>query len=451
MSSEFFIFDPSQSSVPEILTETEQKEAQDYLYSDIPHHLRETFDENNKKWISHAPQDDTWSSELGDCLIVGVNAKYTVAFKSFASPDLIFRRKNQMQQVETGQFANAWTSTLLRCNNQLQYEEVNKKFMSLVKYDPTLRDSAVNVLKNQELIEFKNSLPKTTESGGIKTGTVERKLWEFVYKPTQVEEIKPFLGKSNKVKVELFVFSKKWRESKIQIYCLKDTVPSGKLSNDKVLLIAYYVEPNTVCVQKINLKTDTVTKTRYFKTNGENSSPLIIASYGLISDGLFVYHQKYQLHIDSAFITSLFLDDSFLLYIGTNFGGIYRVNMKKYELESFDMTKDVLFVLKVGKNIAQSIYAVTYFDEADDITFNIERPVSSIKKGAFIISFDKYGVIRFTMSVRRKGEIQINPPKEFRINSEDLQPWYEGLYMNDEGDLLKVVYPDGKIRSLKLK
>ena len=457
ISMSFSIFDPSQSSVPEFLVEREQKEARDYLYSDIPPALREAFDQNNKKWIAQAPRTDEWSSKLEDCLIIGINADYAVAFKSFASPDLIFRRKHQMHQVEITQFANAWTSMLQRCQNVIQYETVNKKFMSLVKYDPSLKPAAEIILKSPFLLGFKNNLPKEMEEGkrSLQEGAAERNMGSFVYVPVAGvgEEIKPSPGKSNKVKVDLFVYGKnKWRQSKIDIYCMKDTVPEGRLTK-KHLIIAYYVDVDVVCVQKLNLsKKDSIDKTRYFRTKTKKQSPLLIGSYDLISDGLFVYHQNYLLSIENAFINSISVDTNSLLCIGTNWGTIYKVSPDGTKLEGFEMTKDILYALDVKSNLCQSIYAATYFDKKEDVTFNIERPLSTIKKGTFIISIDKYGVVRLNFVLVRGSEIQFNPPSDLRILVEDVQPWYrDGIYMNDTGDTIRVLYPDGRIRSLKLK
>ena len=451
----FSIFDPSQSSVPEFLVEREQKEARDYLYSDIPPALRETFDQNNKKWIAQAPRTDEWSSKLEDCLIVGINPNYAVAFKSFASPDLIFRRKNQMHQVEITQFANAWTSMLQRCQNVIQYETVNKKFLSLVKYDPSLKPAAEIILKSPFLLGFKSNLPKEMEEGtrSLQEGAAERNMGSFVFNPiTKEEDAKPSPGKNNKVKVDLFVYDKKWRQSKIDIYCMKDTVPEGKLTK-KHLIIAYYVDVDVVCVQKLDLsKKDSIDKTRYFRTKAKNQSPLLIASYDLISDGLFVYHQNYMLNIEGAFITSIDEVEG-VLCIGTNWGTIYKVSSNGTKLEGFEMTKDILYALDVKvPNLCQSIYAATYFDKKEDVTFNIERPLSTIKKGTFVISIDKYGVVRLNFVLVRGSEIQFNPPSDLRILVEDVQPWYrDGIYMNDTGDTIRILYPDGRIRTLKLK
>jgi len=450
----FSIFDPSQSSAPEFLVEREQKEARDYLYSDIPPTLRETFDQNNKKWIAQAPRTDEWSSKLEDCLIVGINNEHAVAFKSFASPDLIFRRKNQMHQVEITQFANAWTSMLQRCQNLIQYETVNRKFLSLVKYDPSLHGAAEIILKSQFLIGFKNNLPKEMEEDkrSLQEGAAERNMGSFVFNPSsqEEEEVKPAtIGKSNKVKIDLFVYRKKWRQSKIDIYCAKDTVPEGKLTS-KDLIIAYYIETDVVCVQKIDLKKDVILKTRYFRTKAKNQSPLLIGSYGFISDGFFVYHQNYMLNIEGAFIVSL-TQEKGLLCIGTNLGTVYKVSNGS-KLEGFEMTKDILYALSVKPNLCQSIYAATYFDRKEDVTFNIERPLSVIKKGTFVISIDKYGVVRLNFVLVRGSEIQFNPPADLRILVEDVQPWYrDGIYMNDTGDTIRILYPDGRIRTLKLK
>lgn len=455
MSSSFSLFDPTKSAIPEVLIPAEKKIARDYLYPDVPAELQVIFDANNKKWIAQAPRTDTWSSELHDCYIVGINESYAAAFKSFASPDLIYRRKQQMHSVEITQFANVWTSQLQRCQNRIQYDTVNRHFLTLVKYDPSFKESAAIIFKSQFLIDFRDNLTKEIDesNSSLKEGAAERTLANFVWLPkkSKGEARKPNLGKAGKVKIDLFVHNgQKWRQSKIDIYCCKDTIPEGKLEEGSSLVIAYYVETDVICVQKINLKTDTVSKTRYFTTKAKEQSPLIVASYGLVSDGFFVYHQDYELSIERSFITSLYKDKT-NLYIGTNFGGIYKVASCGSVLESFEMSKDILYVLNVRPNLCQSMAAITHFGDKEDVTFNIDRPLCAVKKGTFIISIDKYGIVRCNMLIDRKGEIQFNPPPDLRILVEDVQPWYhDGIFMNNEGNVIRVIYPDGKIRTLKL-
>lgn len=398
--------------------------------------------------------------------------------------------KKECSAREIQLVAMQWKMTLTRCKTKTRWKIVNQRYCDRIKNDMTLRPVLTHVLADKELFKRLDSLPEEREvddnSPAQDEGLMERPLvnWKvdtisFATKE-RIDYKDPSLSLvQGQVKLnyhrQLKVKDRIWRNGP-QFQYLDRTFPTVQFVGTIGFILAYNINRTVVRIDLYHWKKtkSTLFKTWYIENIKEHSflqcttseSGNIIA----LGNELCVY----AWHIDSKcpdqyvwpvdddenrpmLVTALTVNDANELTIGTVNGHVHRIDLVHRTSLIKTMIADSVAILAIvrrgSKTIAQTINSI-YIVECglgDDKLVEvptIKRPMCLAVRGTKILCLGKYGMTRLYSSTQRAMFIEIDVPKDFRVEVMYTIPWYKGIAIGKGSRSFHMLLPDGQIRDI---
>lgn len=415
------------------------------FHGDLKVGVRARFTQNEQGWATQADLERDFVTDppfksAEKWIPIGVSEHFAMGFGTSLAP----AHRQRAKLVEQDQFAKVWINTLLRCHFRPQYDAIHKRFLEVLKKDPSLKMAAEIVFRCEFLNKFRDELPEERKEdapiglnnaiaaradGIYQTGT-----FDGITGPSELEPLE------NPQKVGLYVFryrdqTNPWKLA-MKFHCQNDTLPTAHLAANGHLYVAYYVSDE--CVKMIHFD-ETQKEVESWYTPKTGLKGPLTCDVDVVTDGHAVYEKNGTKHWfeDRQIITSVRRAES-NLYIGTFSGHVYNVTDK-----TFVKTRDPLAVLNIGtsgpKYIMQTINDVTF----DERLLNVGRVLCSAVKGTIVISLTKYGVIQMSFM----GANSFYPaPEGVTCELDHLLPYYkDGIWISEDASAFAVMYPDGRV------
>jgi len=127
--------------------------------------------------------------------------------------------------------------------------------------------------------------------------------------------------------------------------------------------------------------------------------------------------------------------------------------------KNFYQTKDNVIVVglnRVGKKtIVQTVNQLDIiecpvYDTTHVIEIPIIRPMCIATRGTRIVTLSKYGELVIFSTILRGFKITVPAEKEIKCQVAIPIPWYQGLWVSENGGVISALYPDGLIRRIKI-
>lgn len=398
--------------------------------------------------------------------------------------------KGIVVQREVQQFAQQWRTTLMRCRHQIQWEEINKRFMTTTQNDEMLKEAARLVFEDKALQAVKQSLPEARTDFEDKETEGLRKEYVVRSDPTHVVSRGAFGQEpdeegTNTFKVMMINHTKKehkrvWKVFETMTNLQADTYPCGWLSQtgDK-RMVAYRVTPElarVVVYNGPNPRVD-IEQDIYIRVGGNGLLSCRISpdetKFALCDefriytwskgDKYFLIHflqlpslpedaSETEKHLPG--MGAMCLSANGELVFGTTMGQVYRVNLQSRTLSSYNKLPDslaILGVVRVGSktivNTIQDIFIVESHISPDEmIQIKTRRPMCLAAMGTRILSFDKFGHLLIFSTIHREMMTEV-PMDDAKCKIIVPLPWYDGgLYTSPDAKRIGVLYPDGMVK-----
>ncbi len=439
---------------PEYFTKDEAMEMEKALYEDIPAPIRHAYSEQEKIWTKKdAVFTEYHTSQFPDpfgMIPVGINSEIAVGLSNMSS------KKANMAHTELQLFVASWNATLRRSRFRLQFEELMKRLIQTANVDENLKPGIDFIVRDEKLLAFRDALPevaKDPEIVGLSQDLAERE--DSVVTTVSVKEPeKPEESGGS----DVFVFytnryntQRVWKDA----FTFKSSSLPGYALCEKYLMYAYYVEPigpkatlgsTLVCVKLYQFPKKVITE---WYCRLENVLNCAVNDNGVmaVTDGKFIYQKSlenpiiYRYNVENQLITSIHMDMSNHLMIGTLNGQIYDVN--PFKIRSYSKMRDCTPVLTIyggKKMVATNIGGLLCGEKY----FAASRPLTAHISGTLVIFLSKYGVLRIRSLVHEQICVDFAPPKNVQTTMDCITPWYDaGIYF--DAKKLAVLYPNGVV------
>lgn len=445
-------------------------------YEDIPRNMLEKYKQNEIKWARQDDErKDQWSNPPSDPSLfvpIGMGATHAMGLSYDCAND--FKRIQTTRERHA--FAFYWKQRLMRCRHRKQYDNLMEEFTMVIKHDPeTFKVSARALFEDKELLEYRNSLPEDrseTDESGLKKTPLDRPRPACVMKPT------PFCtdtgpGTTEVDVVQLLLLNHRHpKESKrtwkiwTSISCDSYTFVAGYQHPHMDLhLVAYYVDKNRVCVQLFDHKNKQNVRKWYVE-----AEPRRILTCTMTPDGkhiaicdevtVFVWNingddhmRSFTLESKEVYVHTVTMTNAHIL-LGTTYGQIYRLDLQTCKLLAYDELPNTVVIIQMAatrsKVLVQTIHGLVLIKAHTMLDIQTFRPLSCALLGTQIVSFGKYGTtVTFSTEVRKFKTVLKQP--EDKANREiEMTPWYQGLWLAQDGSEMGMLYGDGYVRRVGL-
>lgn len=447
------------------LTREERIKLEKDIYLDVPD--PHVCAENERRWYKGDERDISKFTEpitkASKWIPLGINDSMAAAFLTDHARIL----RAIASQTELTEFATVWTSTLFRCRYKYQYTQKFNEFRDEINRDPTLKQAAEWIFRNQELLAFRDTLPEKKpeddkEVGLNKTFLKRAQPDHIVNLGTQVSKNRPKTQKTPKHKVVVATCHYKrdnsWKQHK-ELTFYSDCPPAGVLWKDKLLVMSEQREQ--VVLEMFDLTHDTkrfigvVNLCNYnWNMTMENDKSFAVSDGACIlwfhPDDTITTH---ALDSTECVITALQLKENQLVF-GTSTGLVYRVDQQ--QIKNFGMTHDLSRINSISISapniIVQNVNSVNLVMQKNQRSFVQSRILCCGVKGTRIAMLTKYGTVKVHSLLLSNTYLSYVPPKGISCDIDALMPWYHnGIHMSDDGSDLVVLYPNGRIWYMAFK
>ena len=442
-------------------------------YEDIPHHLLEKYQENEVKW---ARQDDTrkdvWFDPPSDPHLfvpIGMGTTHAMGFIYDCAND--FKRIQTIRERHA--FAYYWKQRLMRCRHKVQYTHLMEEFAMVIKHDPiTFKPSARSLFEDKELLAYRNSLPEDrseTDESGLKNEPLERPRAACIMKPTPFcSNIGPGTDEVDVIQLVLLNHRHAKRHAwKIwtSFHCDNHTFATGYQHPQRDLhLIAYYIDKTRVCVQLFEHTGKQNPTTWYIEAEPRRILTCTMSPDGkhiALCDEVSVHvwalgddiMKCFTLESEEVCMHCVTLTDAHVLF-GTNYGQVYRLDLRTCKLLSYDELPNTIVIVQMvathSKVLVQTIHGLVLIRGHTMLDVQTFRPLSCALLGTQMLSLGKYGtLVTFSTEIRNFKTV-LKQPKEKDEREMEMTPWYQGLWMAQDGSEIGILYGDGYVRRVSL-
>lgn len=451
---------------PKFMLKNEVEDARNEILNDIEPSKREKYAMNENSWLLQDKRKEynTLSFDNENKMIpVGINSTFAVLLAEEGKYTIVEDKHLNMIKSEQFQFKYVWEDTLRRCRYVVQYEEKMNEFLVMSSADSNLKSVADEIVKNEDLIEFKKNLPneapEESDVVGLDDTHTKRDLNELLSSDYEIFNVK--VEKSSdlyslRFYVNYYKLAKRWKRHKLVVMSFKDTFPAFSLSENH-LMVASYIKKEVVQVilYDLNFK---VKEKHLCMCKGPLKCSVSDNGKMALSDttSCILLSDNYKHIIENGFMTAIKITNDGSIYMGSYRGQIYKAcngSLQSYwEIES---AFPILCIDNSGdKTIVQTINGVTMIQckaqgKNNSVVMNVHRPTTSKVKGSFIFALDKYGRTRIISTVKRQMEILFKQPKGMTCYINAVTPWYDnGIHFN--GEELAILYTNGVIGYKKL-
>lgn len=418
---------------------------------------------------------------------VGINGKYAMG--------LVYEDCNTYKgiivQREVQQFAQQWRTKLMRCRHQIQWSEIDKRFMKITQHDEELKSAARIIFEDQALQSIRQGLPEAREDFEDKENEGLRKEYVVRSDPSHIISRNSFgerpeeLSDGTSFKVMMMDHTKKehkrtWKVFETMTDLHSESYPCGWLSQTgNRRMVAYRVTPDlarVIVYNGTNPRVD-IDQDIYLRVGSNGLLTCRISpdetTFALCDefrvytwskgDEFFHIHflqlpslpedaSEAEKHLPG--IGSMTLSENGELIFGTTMGQVYRVNLVSSTLSSYNKLPDslaILGVVRVGSktivHTIQDIFIVEAHTSPNEIIqINTRRPMCLIAMGTRIISFDKFGHLLIFSTIHREMMTEV-PMDDAKCKIIVPLPWYGGgLYTSPDAKQIGVLYPDGMVK-----
>ena len=439
--------------------ENEVKQMQQVLYPDIPIEERARYCELEKLWTSKREfqQEYVTSSFKDEFLPIGINSYIAVALSNMGDA------KKHMIGAELEQYHLFWKAMLRRCRFKVQFTEKMK--LILANSDPNLKRIAEMIVRDTDLIAFRDSLPEVIVDEGINSDTAERKDSEVIT-VAEVANLPSGRGSASAcASVYSFYYqrytSQKTREWKCSKHVFTSVAaPMGAIS-ENYLVYAFYESETDIVVRLCGFDQKTPLEEWKIVAAAPRSPPLLRCAVNnqgwmAVSIGTAVYHKCigrpliYRHTIEDQIVSAVHVDVHGFLQMGTTNGQLYDVS--PFKLRSYSKDRDLIAIVSIsssgsGKLCAQSVcglFVPAPSENFVDKHFNIMRPLTCLIRGPLVFFLTKYGTLKVRSTIHDGGDIELPILKGMTANIDYLPPWYDrGIYF--DGKTCAVLYPSGAV------
>jgi predicted nucleotidyltransferase len=440
------------------------------LYSDIEPNQQKEVIKNDMKWFEEKSEPTVYTSykDADHFLPIGLNDKYAIGVHYKHDLNEL---KHKMQFLEKCQFVSAWKKQLYACEFKGKYDYFLQKFLANVNIDPTLKDAAEHLLRDEELLKFKNSLPEEKpekqEQPTPKVTEKTKKTFMQVYE-NQPEANINIRDDPSDSHVRLLINrlgsskTKGWKDTNLIFSCVDGITlfPSFYLYKNQ-LTVARYMHKD-ITIMKVEIYDLDNNYKKIFESFVYNvrGSPKCISNgrYLVVSDGfsanLFDLSKESQYKsfaIEEEIISAVNVNDRGDVLIGTYNGLYYRIGNNGMILFAYK-DNNALCILgisvaaeKVLLSTSTGICLIEGQTTRAILHYNNEKPICGYVHGGKMLLFNKYGTIRIIPLFTKYIELMLPLPKEVDYDLNRTTPWYHGLYVNDVGSKIYALYPDGHI------
>lgn len=446
-------------------TREERLKAERDIYVNVPDpHL---CAENERKWYGGATRTFERFTEpimkAEKWIPIGVNGDLAAAFITEHAKVV----RTVATHAEVLEFATFWTSNLFRCRYKKQYKNVFNRFRDEVAKDPTLKDAANWIFRNEKLLAFRDALPETKPVEDKETGLSKTFLDRT--RPDHLVNVDATLGKNRPSKVKKlephkvivatchYKAATSWKQHK-ELLFYSNSPPAAALYRDKLLVMSEEQE-GEVTLQLFDLTHDTKTFLGIVQMCNYNWVATMESetSYA-VSDGRCIVWRHddgslttHGLDSQECVISCIKLKGGNLLF-GTSTGLVYRVNAQK--IQRFGMVHDICRINTIAVAapyiIAQTVSNANVMEQVDQRSFSHGRLLCCGVSGTRVAMLTKYGIVKVHSLVKRDMYLTFVPPKGINCNITALMPWYnDGIWMSDDGSDMVVLYPNGRVWYLK--
>ena len=451
--------------------EHEVKYMQEFIYNDIPREKRDKYCELEKIWTTRREIADGGDSETqpqhliplereyvtstfpDSYLPIGINSELAVGLSNMEEA------KKHLIAAELEQYHLFWKSYLRRCRFKAQYNDKMKQLM--LNPDTNLRRITEMILRDEELIKFRDSLPDVLiDEGGLNNDMKEREDSEIVSEALPEATLTSNIdGNASVYGFYYQRYKKRSAAWKCSNHVFSSIAPPTASMCETYLMYAFYVA-ETVCIVRL-CKFDQ--KRPICEWSFETTVPLApltcavnLLGWMAVSNGVSVYQKCldrpiiYRHSITRQIVSAVHIDDYGFLQMGTTNGQIYDVS--PFKLRSYTKDRELLAIVNIStsggrKMCVQSVNGL--FVPAPTENFNdkqliIMRPLTSIISGPLVFFLTKYGTLKIRSTIHDDINIDLPILKGMTANIDHLPPWYNrGIYFN--GKMLAALYPNGSV------
>lgn len=460
--------------------EHEVKQMQQFLYADIPASEREQYCELEKIWTTRrelAPVDDEDTAAAAAAapahliplkkeyvttgytdthLPIGINSRIAVSLSNMEEA------KKHLMSAELEQYHIFWKSYLRRCRFRVQYNEKLK--MLTANPDANLRRVTEMILRDEDLIKYRDSLPEVIlDEGGLNNDYAEREdgaITSETYIPEATAAVEATTGP-----IYAFYYQRyrapKNREWKCSSHVFSSIAPpTGSICED-YLIYAFYSSDTVITVRLCKIEQKKPVEEWTVVTVHSDTARILhcavnCSGWMAVSNGTFVFQKClgrpiiYKHTIQGQIVSTIHIDDSGFLQIGTTNGQIYDVS--PFKLRSYTKDRELLAIVNISTSGGRKICAQTIngifssklSESLEGKQLIIMRPLTSIIKGALIFFLTKYGTLKIRSIIHDGVDINLPVLKGMHANIDHLTPWYNrGIYF--DGKTCAVLYPNGAV------
>lgn len=419
----------------------------------------ETFTPEDLRWLSQDTGPEIVYNSYGDrdkFYPIGINGKYAIGLNC----SVAFKRN--MYLVEHAQLIKYWKQRLVQCTYRVKYDYFWNKFLDIINKDITLNPVAEALIRDEELLKFRNTLPQEKPNDDdiiIEKEPVEAKGTKMELFPitTTTTMTTTTTNESARVVIFRYMTQKQWKDTNVCIPCRKGEVP-GCCLYENYLLTAHYVTKDTIQVVLRDLNNN---YKEVFSCEVQGFKGLLKCvmddPYIVVSDGVCVaminrdeptYFRRFTIDGEVISATNVNATTGDIM-IGTYSGLFYRIGIRgiiRYvEQISFNMA-----IINIENDGLIQTIASIFFGSTE---IDLDRPICCVADQGKIIVQSKYGKLWMVPRFATKDvQAEFLLPEGVTYTLQQLTPWYHnGIYSNK--NVIAILYPEGHIvlRQLSIK